>query len=47
MGHNSIILPRVTVPQGCILVIGTIVTKDTESYGIYGGIPVSRIGEYT
>ena len=43
IGSNVTILKGVKVGEGCILASGTIVTKDTMSYGVYGGIPAKKI----
>ena len=36
IGINVVIMPGVEIARGCIIASGSIVTKDTESYGIYG-----------
>lgn len=39
IGANATILPGVTVKKGCVIAAGAVVTKDTEVYGVYGGVP--------
>lgn len=39
VGANAVILKGVTVSKGCVIGAGSVVTKDTVPYGIYGGIP--------
>ena len=43
IGYGSIILSGVSIAQGCIIAAGSVVTKDTEPYGIYGGNPAKWI----
>lgn len=45
IGARSIILPGVTIGQGCIIAAGSVVTKDCEPNGLYGGVPARRIKE--
>lgn len=45
IGYGAIILSGVVVKRGCIIGAGAIVTKDTEEFGIYCGVPATRIGE--
>lgn len=47
LGPRVIVLPGVTVARGCVVGAGAVVTKDTEPYGIYAGVPCRRIGERT
>ncbi|WP_396137061.1 acyltransferase [Blastococcus goldschmidtiae] len=44
LGYNSVILPGVTVGDGCIVGANAVVVDDLEPGGIYGGIPARRIG---
>lgn len=43
IGANVTILPGVTVRHHCVIGAGSVVTKDTEPYGIYAGVPARRI----
>jgi len=43
VGHRAIVLSGVKISDGCIIAAGSIVTKDTESYQIYGGVPARKI----
>ncbi len=45
IGYGAIILSGVTIESGCIIAAGSIITKDTNSYGIYAGIPAKRISD--
>lgn len=42
IGANAIIMPGVTVARGCIVGAGAVVTKDTQSNGVYVGMPARR-----
>ena len=39
IGIRSIILPGVLIEKGCVIAAGTVLTKDTVPYGVYGGVP--------
>ena len=39
------ILPGVRIGEGAVVATGSVVTKDLEPYGMYGGIPAKKIGE--
>ena len=43
IGAHVILMSGVTVADGCIIAAGAIVTKDTEPYCIYGGVPAKKI----
>jgi len=43
IGRGSIILPGVKISKGCIIGAGAVVTKDTDEYSIYGGVPAKLI----
>ena len=45
LGNRVTILPGVKIAKGCIISSGSIVSKDTEEYGIYAGIPAKRIAK--
>ncbi len=45
IGPRVIVLAGVTVAEGCVIAAGSVVTRSTEPYGVYGGIPARRIGE--
>lgn len=40
---NSIVICGTKIANGCIIAAGAVVTKDTEPYGIYAGVPARRI----
>ena len=41
---DSTILPGVKIGQGCVIAARACVTKDCESFTIYGGCPAKKIG---
>lgn len=43
LGIGCIILPGVTVAEGCVIGSGAVVTKDTEPHGFYTGVPATRL----
>lgn len=42
-GNNVSIMPGVKIGDGCIIGLGSVVTKDLEPYTICGGIPCKKI----
>lgn len=45
IGRRAIIMPGVEIAKGCIIGAGAVVTKNTQPYGIYGGVPEKRMKE--
>lgn len=43
IGANVIILSGVHISEGCVIAAGAVVSKSTEPYGIYGGVPAKLI----
>lgn len=43
LGLRVMILPGVKIRTGSVVGAGAVVTKDTEPYGIYGGVPAKLI----
>lgn len=43
VGAGSIVLPGVTIEEGCSIGAMTLVNKSTQSWGIYFGIPAKRL----
>lgn len=43
IGANVTILKGVTIAEGCVIGGGAVVTKSTEPYGIYAGVPAKRL----
>lgn len=43
IGAHSIIMSGVSIADGCIIAAGSVVTKDTEPYCVYGGVPAKKI----
>lgn len=42
---RTVILPKTTIGEGCVIAAGAIVTKECEPFGVYGGVPAKRISE--
>lgn len=40
---NVVVTAGVKIGNGCVIGAGTVVTKDCEDYGIYGGVPAKLI----
>lgn len=45
IGYGAQILAGVKISNGCVIGAGAIVTKDTEPYGVYVGVP-ARLVKY-
>lgn len=45
VGASSVIFPGVTLAEGCSIGAMSLVTKSTEAWGVYTGIPARRIKE--
>lgn len=45
IGANVTILPGVTISRFCVVGAGAVVTKSTEEFGIYAGVPAAKIGD--
>lgn len=43
IGANTIILKGVTIGTGCVIAAGSVITKNANAYGIYGGNPAKLI----
>lgn len=43
VGIGAIILPGVTIGEGCVIAAGALVTKTTEPHGLYCGVPAKRV----
>jgi acetyltransferase-like isoleucine patch superfamily enzyme len=43
IGTRAIVMPGVRIAGGCIIAAGAVVTRDTEPYGIYAGVPARLI----
>ena len=44
IGANAVILPGLNIASGTVVGAGAVVTKNTESYSIVGGIPARVVG---
>lgn len=45
IGPRAIILPGVTLGEGCVVAAGAVVTKDVEAKSIVAGMPAKEIGK--
>lgn len=46
LGANVVVLKGVTIPDGCVVAAGAVVSKSLpDPYTIYGGIPAKKISE--
>jgi galactoside O-acetyltransferase len=45
VGSGSIVLPGVTIEDGCAIAALSLVKNNCEAFGIYSGVPVKRIRE--
>lgn len=43
LGPRAIVLPGVTLASGSVAAAAAVLTKDTEAWGVYAGIPAQRI----
>lgn len=43
IGARAIVLPGVTVAEGCVVAAGAVVTIDCEPHGLYAGVPAKRM----
>lgn len=43
IGANVTILKGVTIEEGCVIAAGAVVTNSTQPYGVYGGVPATRL----
>jgi maltose O-acetyltransferase len=43
IGTRAVILPGVSIADGCVIAAGAVVTRDTEPNGLYAGVPARRI----
>lgn len=45
LGANSTVVQGVSIAEGCILGANGVLTRDTEPFGIYAGVPARRISD--
>ncbi len=45
LGARCIILPGVTLGEGCVAAAGAVVSKPAEDYAIVAGVPARKIGD--
>jgi maltose O-acetyltransferase len=43
IGARVIVMPGIKIAKGCIIGAGAVVTKNTEEYGVYAGVPARLI----
>ena len=44
LGTGTIVLPGVTIGEGAITTVNTVVNRDLEPWSIYSGTPARKIG---
>ena len=42
---RAIVHPQVNVGVGAVLGLGSIATRDLESFGVYSGVPATKVKE--
>ena len=45
IGSNSVVMPDAHIAEGCAIGAMSLVTKPTQSWGVYVGVPVKKIKE--
>lgn len=45
IGTNVVVMPGVTLGEGCVVGACSLVTKNTDPWGIYLGVPAKKVGE--
>lgn len=45
LGASSIVLPKITLKEGSAIASLSLVNKDTESWKLYGGVPIKLLRE--
>ena len=45
IGSRAVVLPGVTIGEGCIVGAGAVVNRDCEPHGMYAGVPARRVRE--
>jgi acetyltransferase-like isoleucine patch superfamily enzyme len=45
VGAGAIVMPGVTIKEGCSIGAMALVTKSTDPWGIYVGVPAERVKE--
>lgn len=45
IGANATVTMNTTIAEGCVIGANAVVTRDTEPYGIYAGVPARRIAK--
>lgn len=43
VGYGAQVMSGVIIADGCVIAAGAVVTKDTEPYGVYAGVPATLI----
>lgn len=47
MGAGVRVMDGVQVARGCVIAAGAVLTKSTEAFGVYAGVPARKISERT
>lgn len=43
IGARVLLLPGVTIGEGCVVAAGAVVTEDCAAHGVYAGVPARRV----
>jgi maltose O-acetyltransferase len=43
VGARAVVLPGVTIGEGCVVAAGAVVTRDCAPHGLYAGVPARRV----
>jgi maltose O-acetyltransferase len=43
LGMGTMVLPGVTIAEGCVVAAGTLINKSTAPNGLYAGVPAKRV----
>lgn len=43
LGARVLVLPGVTIGEGCVIAAGAVVTRDCQPHGLYAGVPARRV----
>lgn len=45
LGANAVVLDGALIRRGCVVAAGSVVRGELAAYGIYAGVPATRVGE--
>lgn len=44
LAHGCVVVGEVHIARGCVIGAGAVLTRSTEEFGIYAGVPAKKIG---